>query len=146
MSTWVVVSDLDGTLAEITHRRHFLDDKDWVRFYRAMVDDTPNHIVIHTYRALLASGYPGVIVTGRPFEFSDLTVEWLNKHGIPYDAIFMRRTGDYRADDIVKREILHSMRSHWGIEPAVVLDDRQRVVDMWRAEGITTLQVAPGDF
>ena len=28
----------------------------------------------------------------------------------------------------------------------MTVDDRQRVVDMWRAEGLTCLQVAPGDF
>ena len=27
-----------------------------------------------------------------------------------------------------------------------VLEDRQCVVDMWRGEGLTCLQVAPGDF
>jgi hypothetical protein len=26
------------------------------------------------------------------------------------------------------------------------VDDRQKVVDMWRAEGLTCFQVAPGDF
>jgi len=27
-----------------------------------------------------------------------------------------------------------------------VIDDRQVVVDFWRAEGLTCLQCAPGDF
>ena len=28
----------------------------------------------------------------------------------------------------------------------MTVDDRQKVVDMWRAEGLTCFQVAPGDF
>jgi hypothetical protein len=27
-----------------------------------------------------------------------------------------------------------------------VVDDRQKVVDMWRENGLTCFQVAPGDF
>ena len=29
---------------------------------------------------------------------------------------------------------------------AMVFDDRQQVVDMWRQNGLTTFQVAQGDF
>lgn len=57
----------------------------------------------------------------------------------------MRKNGDYRADDVVKREWLTI-----GLIPRgrvlCAFDDRKRVVDMWRSEGITCYQVAPGDF
>ena len=33
-----------------------------------------------------------------------------------------------------------------GYEPFLVFDDRQRVVDMWRRNGIQCCQVAPGDY
>jgi hypothetical protein len=39
----IVAIDFDGTLADITHRLHFIqgEHKDWPAFYRACVDDTP---------------------------------------------------------------------------------------------------------
>ena len=53
----------------------------------------------------------------------------------------MRAAGDYRADDIVKRELLATIRAD-GFEPVIAIDNRQRVVDMWREEGLICLQAA----
>ncbi len=36
------------------------------------------------------------------------------------------------------------VEDHWSVQ--FVMDDRQRVVDMWRSKGLKCLQVAPGDF
>jgi hypothetical protein len=59
--------------------------------------------------------------------------------------LFMRKTGDIRSDDIVKREIYEThIKPEWNV--VCVLDDRQRVVDMWREIGLTCLQVDYGDF
>lgn len=57
----------------------------------------------------------------------------------------MRRAGDHRPDDIVKREILDQMRAD-GWRPVMAFDDRARVVKMWREAGIPCAQVAEGDF
>jgi hypothetical protein len=35
------VFDLDGTLADCTHRRHLADAGDWDGFFAACVDDVP---------------------------------------------------------------------------------------------------------
>jgi hypothetical protein len=58
----------------------------------------------------------------------------------------MRKTGDRRADNIVKRELFEArVRNKYNID--FVLDDRNQVVDMWRNElKLTCLQVAEGDF
>ena len=48
-TTPLYIFDLDGTLALIDHRRHFLDDqadpKRWQKFFAACVDDQPNEPV-----------------------------------------------------------------------------------------------------
>jgi len=61
------------------------------------------------------------------------------------EKILMRRAGDRQADDRLKRG--------WLLDGSIprervlcVYDDRQRVVDMWRDEGLACFQVAPGDF
>jgi len=58
--------------------------------------------------------------------------------------MFMRKDKDYRQDYMVKQDILdkHIDKSKvW-----VVLDDRDQVVQMWRRNGLTCLQVADGNF
>ena len=57
----------------------------------------------------------------------------------------MRAEGDYRADDVVKGELLDRILAD-GYHPELVFDDRTRVVNMWRARGIMCAQVAEGDF
>jgi hypothetical protein len=47
-------------------------------------------------------------------------------------------------DEILKRDMLDN---HADIDDVFfVVDDRQKVVDMWRNLGLNTWQVAPGDF
>jgi hypothetical protein len=57
----------------------------------------------------------------------------------------MRDDNDRRADDIVKRELLGRMRAD-RFNPQLAIDDRRRVVDMWRSEGLVCAQVAEGNF
>jgi hypothetical protein len=57
----------------------------------------------------------------------------------------MRKTGDHRKDYVVKKEI-HRKLIKPKYEVLFVLEDRNQAVNMWRQEGLTCLQVAPGDF
>ena len=57
----------------------------------------------------------------------------------------MRANGDYRADDVIKAEIFQEhILPRYSV--AAVVDDRNRVVNMWRSLGLICLQVAEGDF
>ncbi len=47
--------------------------------------------------------------------------------------------------DIVKAELLDQIVAD-GFSPVMAFDDRNQVVEMWRARGIPCAQVAPGDF
>jgi predicted kinase len=85
---------------------------------------------------------PVVCVSGRPADYRDVTERWLANNGVPYAALYMRAAGDRRPDDTVKREILDALRAD-GWVPKLVVDDRQRVVDMWRAQGLICLQAQP---
>jgi phosphoglycolate phosphatase-like HAD superfamily hydrolase len=145
----IVAFDLDGTLADITHRlpliRGTAKDKDWPAFYRACVFDKPVPTLITLYQNLLDAGHRMEIWSGRSDIVRTETENWLAKHGIKrYSALRMRTDGDYRADDIVKAEWLEELgEAQW---PALAFDDRARVVQMWRAHGILCAQVAPGAF
>lgn len=60
-------------------------------------------------------------------------------------ALRMREHGDYTPDNELKKKWLDQARAQER-PPQLVFDDRQKVVDMWRAEGVPCFQVAPGDF
>ncbi len=141
-----VIFDLDGTLANIDHRLHFIKrlPKDWEQFFNHIPFDTPiDHIVelLGMYKQL---EYNVVFVTGRPERTRKNTIAWLNAWGI-YDGepIYMRGDNDRSPDDHVKMYLLHALRDD-GWEPMMVFDDRDRVVAMWRRQGIPCLQVAEG--
>lgn len=135
------VFDLDGTLASVAHRRHLLPD--YKAFNKACVNDAPIQDVVNLLLELLRGDNRIEIWSGREDDTREDTLFWLKEVcAIPVDEIVvrMRPSGDYRADEVLKGEWLAD-----GI-PDMIFDDRQKVVDMWRKNGVTCAQVAPGDF
>lgn len=148
------IFDLDGTLALIDHRRHFVErdrkHQDWKAFYAACDEDRPNTPVINTLNALRLIAEVWVF-SGRSDEVREKTIEWLAAHTsfAPWDletALLMRRAGDYTPDDVLKRQWLHEMLPEDRQRLVAVFDDRDKVVRMWREEGVACFQVAPGEF
>lgn len=146
------IVDIDGTVADGTHRLHFIEfgpnrkKKDWPNFFANVKDDLPYpHMRTMLYH-LTHDGTPIVYVSGRPESTRDDTEAWLFAHSFPPGAaMYMRPDGDYRTDDITKKELLDKLLVD-GWEPIMAFDDRDRVVDMWRANGIPCAQVRRGDF
>lgn len=118
--------------------------KDWKGFFDAMSEDTVNQPVADIIYRLGASSRI-VLCSGRPDNYRKLTVEWLHKYDISYDALFMRNRADQRQDDAVK-EVILDFEILTRYTPYFMLDDRDQVVAMWRRRGYTCLQVAPGNF
>ena len=133
-----ILVDIDGTVA-------LLDGRDpWDM--RRVGDDRPNRSVITAVRAMHAFGHQIVYCTGRTDNGRAATETWLKRHvDVPYEALFMRRTGDTRRDSVVKAEIFEREIRH-RFQITGVFDDRAQVVRMWRSLGLTVFQVADGDF
>ncbi len=167
--------DLDGTLANIDHRLHFiradvpkpgLTDSskpytaadvqltefraDWDSFYAACVGDAPILPLCHLVHSLLLKERV-IFVSGRSEVVREQTLNWLYQYVAPPAYIkgrcllFMRKDKDHRQDHIIKAEMLDEIVAG-GHEVIMAFDDRQQVVDMWRSRGIVCAQVAPGDF
>jgi len=142
-----VISDLDGTLADIEHRLHWIhrDEPDWTRFFLACGDDLPIENTITVLRALHAEGYEVVIASGRGDVARQQTIAWLELHDVPHDRLILRRIDDRRHDDEVKAEMVREHELH-PEDTLVVLEDRASVVAVWRRLGFHVFQVAEGDF
>ena len=149
------IFDLDGTLALIDHRKHILDEVDdrqrWRRFYAACDEDQPNIPIVSILETLRHAGCDVWIFSGRSDEVRDKTVKWLTEHTsfMSRDldtALVMRRAGDYTADDKLKQRWLNGLLPDDRSRLKAVFEDRDRVVAMWRENGVACLQVAAGDF
>lgn len=147
MNKECVVFDIDGTLADISHRLHFINNggkKDWAGFNSMMSHDDPKPVVISLLQHMYGSGYWVYLVTGRQECYREETEAWLKKHNIEYDQMFMRPTDNYDPDYQVKEKILDLDLA--GCKIFFVVDDRDQVVEMWRRRGITCLQCQKGDY
>ena len=143
----VIVFDIDGTLANIEHRRGFVASKpkNFKAFNAAIPQDTPHEEIVFLAKTFADQGHTVLLCSGRGEESRDVTIDQMGNFGVTFDKLFMRKEGDYRADNIVKVELLAQIREQFG-EPFLWFDDRKQVVDAIRAEGVRVLQVAPGDF
>lgn len=191
-----IIFDLDGTLADITHRLKYIQPKvglefvsktgfksrvveillsskamvkplgnklgghvlsfkqigfkaDWDNFHKACVNDKPIQPMIDIYQMLDAGAEKlgtteFLILTGRSEAVRVETMDWLLDQGINYNQLIMRPEKNYTADHELKEQWLHKLQETHQI--LTVFDDRRKVVDMWRKNGLHCNHVAPGEF
>jgi len=171
----MIVFDLDGTIANVDARRKAADQaadefhnanismddsklfpltrkewwKAWQEPFHILRLDVPNEIVVSVLRDWRERGKVITIVSARNDKNRAVTEEWLANYGIHYDALYMRKDGDYRPDNVFKQELLDNIRKNGDDLIERVYDDRNQVVDMWRSNGIDCIQVVPreqGEF
>lgn len=144
----VYVFDIDGTIADNSHRTHHLlkQPKDWDAYHAEVMGDTAHRHMLNLVWDLYYTRKPLVFCSGRHDGQRQQTVDWFYREGLPMPRhLYMRKEGDHRPDHIVKRELLDQIRAD-GFEPIMVFDDRNSVVKMWREAGVPCAQVAEGDF
>ena len=172
-----IIFDIDGTLMDIEHRRHFVSGskKDWKSFVANIKYDIPNELVANVMSDLNTYNNAIFFLTGRSEAQRDITINQIEKCGYRhqdqcadlrpkddyerlyysgghYDQILlMRPDDDYRPDAELKSELFTKLDLVYSdtkiiSDTTIIFDDRQSVVDMWRARGLTCFQVTKGDF
>ena len=141
----MVVFDLDGTLADCTHRVPLLPD--WDKFYAACSDDTLIEPIARLYRDMVENWFMWDvwIWSGRRETERDRTYMWFDDNKLPllpHDQFLMRPEADHRPDTELKGQWLDEAE----FPPLLVFEDRTSVVNMYRERGIQVCQVAQGDF
>ena len=143
-----IIFDVDGTIADVEHRRHFVSQKpaDWKSFRNSTVFDTPVQWVCDIAKRFIAQGDNVAFFSARNESERSITEkqisEWI---GEGHQGLFLRPDGDFRRDDEFKSDLADKFEEVGG-KIDIVFDDRKQVVDMWRARGTTVVQVADGDF
>ncbi|MDY3115959.1 MAG: NIF family HAD-type phosphatase [Sutterella sp.] len=126
------IFDLDGTLADPSHRMHYLEQRNWNAFYAHCAED-PEIKPMAEFCRRIADVYEILIFTGRTDVTAEDTVDWLEKHQIRWSRIFFRKEGDFRKADQLKREWLGMLDRD---RIAFAVDREPSVIEMFRKEGV----------
>lgn len=140
----MIIFDLDGTLADCEHRRHFVDPQknpqllqlyckpfdyinpktfeifkpDWDAFYEACDQDTPIQPVIEFWDTQISQGMMGChqIWSGRSESVREKTEKWLDHHLLCFQPhqLKMRPIGDYTSDEQLKEKWLDERINDMG--------------------------------
>lgn len=141
----IVVCDIDGTVADLTHRLQYAkgETKDWKKFFSLLSGDTPRSEVYRAANELARENDALLVfVSARPEDYRRETVQWLRDNFMLYDNLIMRRKGDKRQDTEVKCDIYNRYLKGYSI--VRVFDDRPSVIRMWRELGLEVEDVGSG--
>ncbi len=146
----IVVFDIDGTLADTSHRQH-LNPRYWVGqkgkkpswddFHAAHVDDTSvlSVAVLHARLRLRASNEV-IYVTGRNEAFRESTAMWMSRHAFNGEII-MRPDNDYRPNWEFKLDALNEIWARYTAVPMLWVDDNASVQEHLEPAGVPVLLV-----
>ena len=140
-----IIVDIDGTIAIHNNiRGHHEYDK--------VLLDKPIEQTIEIIKLLHINPLNRIIyLTGRPDKCKEDTEQWLYTH-IYNDypsglSLYMRTTGDFRDDSIIKKELLYKVMNDYKMtkdDIYCVFDDIIRVINMWLDEGLFVFNVNNG--
>lgn len=130
------IFDLDGSLCEISHRSPYDTAK--------CLNDKPVKYVVEMAKLLSQNGHHIIMVSGREDKFRDLTEEWLAKYVGVEHSLYMRPTGNFKNDALIKEEIYNQfIKDKYDIR--AVVDDRLRVCRAWYKLGLPLFRVGNPD-
>lgn len=132
-----IIVDIDGTIADTSGRSPFN--------YSMVSQDKPVTHIIDLVNNYYHAGYRVILVTGRDSACRADTEEWLRANSVRYEDLYMKEFGSREPDTSFKESIFWDhIYDHYNI--SLVLEDRTRMVDHWRAMGLNCLQVKDGDY
>jgi len=138
MTREAALFDLDGTLCDTSSIEHLTrgPDRDYRAFHAASADCPPVRSVLAALEDARDRGLAVLLWTGREFVWRDLTLDWLARHEIGFDGLYMRLAADYRPATVVKTELLRDIEADDFRVVAAWEDDRE-IVELLRGSGVT---------
>lgn len=136
----ILILDIDGTLADISHREHFIaeEPKDWDSFFDEdlVVVDEPLEVAQEGLLKIIDKASEIYFITGRPERLRSITTNWLaHNFGIAptTDMLLMREEGDTRPSDQFKKEVL--LDKFDDEDDLVFIDDEEKNIKMFSNYG-----------
>ena len=143
---YVILSDIDGTLAHMTTRKRFGDKAPYA--WKYVGEDEVDAGVAFLIDAVAETHRADVILfSGRDEICRPETEDWLERNDIAYKALYMRRSdhvdvkGGQVKDTLVKKEMYEKyIKGKYNV--LGIFDDRPSVCRMWREElGLRVFQL-----
>ena len=136
----IILCDIDGTVADNSHRQHFLEGKkDWDGFFSELVNDLPIHPIIDKINQEQADGKEIVFLTGRPERYRYSTTLWLKEYFNFEFRLLMRKDGDQRHKLEIKKDIFHKNLKTDDILHC--FENDIGLIKQWKDLGIKTIDV-----
>lgn len=132
------IFDLDGTLADNTHRLHLIkgEEKKWREYLGKVKQDE----LIGPTKELLeevSEDYEIIILTARSNEARDETIEWLNEKDVKFDKLIMLDEGRWNIPDAeFKEEEVLELE-----DVKIAVDDKESVCKMFKKHVETVYRV-----
>lgn len=145
----LVISDLDGTLADTNGLAHlvpqdFTVQSNFDAFNQEAYSCLPFEDVLQVVKSFSDCQVAEIAyVTARSERYFHLTSRWLHKVGAPSGTLIMRPRGDMRGDVEVKSDLFHAHLAG-RYNPVLALEDRTDVADLWRSLSIPVGLVKDG--
>lgn len=152
----MIIFNLDGTLADCEHRRHFVDVADFESFYEAFDKDTPIEAVCKIFDDLAVDN-DIQIWSCRCESIRQKTLDWLYNY-VPYSSqiLKMRPIGDntpyhelkekWLDEYINSNEYVKNVFQNRGKSPIhFVFDSDHESIKMWRRRGVFVFDCNQGE-
>ena len=127
-----IIFDLDGTLADISVRKHFATKPNGKMDWDIFLDpdniklDVPNDPVVKMAQLFAKDGFNIFIFSGRLDTTKHTTLAWLTRNRVPFHKLVMRdQDRIFMPDDHLKKQFLDT---HVDIDDIfLVVDDRIQI-------------------
>lgn len=135
----IIILDVDNCIAHDEWRRHLIDERAQhpdARYHDYHLASAFDECALEWRR--FSSPSTVLIFTAMPELYRKLRELWLNKNGIGYAALMMRRHSDHRSSVAVKRDMLQEAMALYRAVPHEIraYDDRDDVIAMYQEQGV----------
>lgn len=129
-----LIVDIDDTIADIGHRRHLYENKQWDEYNSLIPLDSPIDKSIRLVKVLSVHYYL-TILTGRYDRYRNDTVTWLRDNEIEFDELVMKPDNDARSSFYFKIDWIGKNKD----DIAAVFDDRRDIIEFCRNLKLITI-------
>lgn len=139
----IILVDIDHTVSDAFWRDPMIGVASWDLYHAESINDEPAQDMVDLIKTMIANTcFEFYGLTSRPEKFRNLTTQWLLKNNIAFNDLLMRPNDDFRPAGDVK---LTLCEKHFGVEwrdkVLMMIDDNDKVIEAFKGEGITCLQV-----
>lgn len=141
-----VIVDMDGVISDAGWRQYFLESSrpNWDDFFENCGNDEPFGPQVRMFE-MFDPDIRIVLLTARPFRVQPQTLNWLEKHQIPWDLLIMRGARDNRSSRAYKQAESEALQAD-GFDLRLAFEDDPRNAQMFNDIGIPCVYIHSGYY